>query len=355
MPLQSARLQTPEVRVESIARDLEVVWGLAVAPDGRVFLSERPGRIRVIDEDGGLRAAPWARVEVFADGEAGLLGLALHPAFPDSPFVYVVYSHLDDQGGVGNRVSRIREEGGRGGEEFVILEGIAAGRRHAGGAIAFGPDGKLYIGTGDVGRPARAQDPNSTAGKILRINPDGSIPDDNPFWGSAVFALGLRNVQGFDWDPETGRMVATMHGPSGEWARFGRDELNVIEPGANYGWPRVLGAVGLPGFTDPWLEYGEAIAPAAAVFYRGPIEPWDGDFFFATLSGEHLHRVLLAADRSTPEALERLWPSVYGRVRALAVGPDGALYFGTSNQDGRGHARPGDDQVFRVTRSTGSG
>ncbi len=352
MPQQVARLETPEVRVESLARDLEVVWGLAAAPDGRLFLSERPGRIRVIDQAGGLRGTPWARVEVFAEGEAGLLGLALHPAFADSPYVYVVYSHVDSEGVVSNRVSRFREVDGRGGDEAVIFEGIPAGRRHAGGAIAFGPDGKLYVGTGDAARAARAQDLGSLAGKILRLNPDGSIPEDNPLPNSAIYALGLRNVQGFDWDPWSGRMVATMHGPSGEWARFGRDELNVIQPGANYGWPKVLGSPGLPGFSDPWLEYGEAVAPAAAVFYRGPIEAWDGDLFFAALRGEALHRVVLAGDRVTPEALERLWPDVYGRVRALAVGPDGALYFGTSNRDGRGYARRGDDQVFRVMNST---
>ncbi len=354
MPAEAARLSTSEAVVEPLAEGLEVVWGLAVSPDGRVFVSERPGRIRVIAADGGLRASPWAVIDVWAHGEAGLLGLTLHPAFPDSPYVYVVYSYLDAEAGAVDRVSRLREQDGRGVDERVILSGIPAGARHAGGALAFGPDGKLYVGTGDTTEPRLAQDLSSLGGKILRINPDGSVPADNPFPGSPVYALGLRNVQGFDWEPRSGRLYATEHGPSGEWARFGRDEVNIIVPGANYGWPKVLGTSEVPDYTDPWLEYRDAVAPAAAAFYDGPILAWRGDLFFGTLRGEHLHRVSLAADGKTANSLERLWPDVYGRIRAVARGPDGHLYFGTSNRDGRGHARPGDDHVYRVVpRSTG--
>lgn len=186
MPAEAARLSTSEAVVEPLAEGLEVVWGLAVSPDGRVFVSERPGRIRVIAADGGLRASPWAVIDVWAHGEAGLLGLTLHPAFPDSPYVYVVYSYLDAEAGAVDRVSRLREQDGRGVDERVILSGIPAGARHAGGALAFGPDGKLYVGTGDTTEPRLAQDLSSLGGKILRINPDGSVPADNPFPRSPV-------------------------------------------------------------------------------------------------------------------------------------------------------------------------
>jgi quinoprotein glucose dehydrogenase len=347
MPQLSARVEVEEAIVELVAQNLEIVWSIDFAPDGRIFLTERPGRVRIIDPQDGLLPTPWAEIDVWDRGEAGLLGLALHPAFADSAFVYVMYTYRTVSGPHG-RVSRFREVDGRGDAEQVILDGIPAAARHSGGALAFGPDGKLYVGTGDATRPVIAQAIASLGGKILRINPDGSIPDDNPYGASPLFALGFRNVQGFDWDPITGHMFATMHGPTGEWRLFGRDEVNVIEPGGNYGWPVAVGVSATPELVDPLLEYSPAVAPAAAAFYDGPIALWRGDLFFATLRGEHLHRVTFTEDRSGVIAIERLWPDVYGRIRALRRGPDGYLYFGTSNHDGRGYPRPGDDQLFRV-------
>jgi quinoprotein glucose dehydrogenase len=355
MPEQRYRVEVAEAAVESIAQGLETVWAIDFAPDGRIFVSERPGRIRVIDPQSGLLPDPWAEVSVWESGESGLLGLALHPQYGDSPFVYVMYTYQDDEGDAKGRVSRFREVDGRGADEEVVLEGIPAAARHSGGMLAFGPDGLLYVGTGDATRAPIAQSRRSLGGKILRIRSDGSIPEGNPDEGSPVYALGLRNVQGFDWDFVSGRMFATMHGPTGEWAHFDRDEINVIVPGGNYGWPKVLGAPGDPRFVDPLLEYTPAVAPADARFYQGPITEWSGDFFFATLRGEHLHRVVLDDDRMTVRALERLWPDVYGRIRAVGRGPNGHLYFGTSNRDGRGHARPGDDQVFRIVPAMPSG
>ncbi len=347
MPAQRSRDEVGEARIETVASGLETVWGLDFAPDGRIFLTERPGRIRVIEPETGLRSEPWAEIDVWARGESGLMGLALHPAFPDSPFVFVMYTHRTARGPRG-RVSRFHDVDGRGTDERVILDGIPAAVVHSGGALQLGPDGALYVGTGDATEPRRAQDRGSLAGKILRITPNGNPHPDNPDPGSPVYALGLRNVQGFDWDPSTGRMLATMHGPTGEWGHQGRDEVNVIRAGGNYGWPEVLGAPEDPRFEPPLLEYRPAVAPAGAAFYNGPIQAWRGDYFFATLRGEHVHRVVLTDGGASVESLERLWPGRFGRVRAIAVGPDGHLYFGTSNRDGRGRPRAGDDHLYRV-------
>ncbi len=353
MPVQVARREVAEAEVEVLATDLQVISGIDFAPDGRVFVSERPGRVRVIDPGAGLLSEAWVEIPVWHVSEAGLVSLVLHPAFADSPFVYVMYIR-ETRLGVRGRVARFRERDGRGVDEQVIIEDLPAARFHSGGMLAFGADGALYVGTGDATQPELAQDPVSLGGKILRVNPDGSIPEDNPILGSPVYALGLRNVQGFDWDPATGRLFATMHGPTGEWGHQGRDEVNVIVAGANYGWPLVLGESAEQAYTDPLLEYSPAIAPAGATFYRGPIDAWRGSFFFTALRGEHLHRVVLTGDRTEVLELERLWLGVYGRLRALRSGPDGHLYLGTSNRDGRGGPRPGDDKLLRIVPASGS-
>lgn len=345
-PSPSAAFQP---RVEVVATGLEVPWALAFAPDGRIFVTERPGRIRVI-ENGRLRPEPVAVLPVAATGEGGLMGLALDPDFPRNGYLYVMYTYRAG-GALRNRISRLTLRGEVAGEERVLLDGIPGAGIHDGGRLAFGPDGKLYATTGDATQRDQAQRLDSLAGKILRLNPDGSVPADNPFPGSYVYSLGHRNPQGLAWHPETQQLYSTEHGPSGEMGLCCRDELNLIRPGANYGWPIVTGIAGDPRFTDPILYSGESTtwAPAGMDFVTGDrLAPWNGHLFFGALRGQHLHHVILGPDGTTVIFHEALFQGVFGRIREVKMGPDGYLYFTTSNRDGRGRPGPEDDRILRI-------
>jgi glucose/arabinose dehydrogenase len=213
----------------------------------------------------------------------------------------------------------------------------------------------LYVSTGDARNPSRSADPQSLAGKILRYTPEGAVPADNPTPGSAVFASGLRNVQGLAWDPDTRQLFAADHGPSGfprERFRRNNDELNAIRAGANYGWPSAAGPSRDPKYVDPVVTWNPAIAPSGLAVYSGARDSWRGSAFVAALRGEHLRRVSLARDAASESGWRvtsetRLFPEL-GRIRAVAMGPDGFLYFTTSNRDGRGVPRRGDDHVYRL-------
>ncbi len=348
MPAQYRVTAPAEVRVDTFVSGLEVPWSLAFAPDGRMFLTERPGRIRVV-QGGGLAPEPWATLPARAVGEGGLMGLALDPDFERTRRVYVCYT-FDDQGQPQNRISRLRDLGGRGGEEEVLLDRFPGAVAHDGCRLKFGPDGKLYATTGDATQRTQAQDLGSLAGKILRLNPDGSVPDDNPFGpASYVYSYGHRNPQGLAFHPRTGALFATEHGPSGEVGLGAYDEVNVIVAGGNYGWPLVVGVPGLPQFHDPLLCYPDAaVPPAGATFYFSTrIPQWTGNLLFTSLGAEHLQRVVLDAAGDVV-AIERLFDGVYGRLRDVIEGPDGALYVSTSNRDGRGSPRADDDRVLLI-------
>jgi len=223
-------------------------------------VTERTGSIRIVI-DGILQAKPYAKIDIVVKGEAGLLGLAIDPHFESNRFLYVYHTYLNNQGLLRNRVVRLLDHGTTGEIVKTIIDDIPADRIHNGGRIKFGPDRKLYITTGDADNGPLAQKMDSLAGKILRINPDGSIPTDNPFSGSPVYSYGHRNPQGLAWHPVTGQLFATEHGP------VGHDELNIISPGNNYGWPIVSGIVSDPRFLDPILESGlETWAPGGPCF-----------------------------------------------------------------------------------------
>ncbi|GBC81641.1 Aldose sugar dehydrogenase YliI [bacterium HR10] len=339
-----------DVRVDVVASGLQIPWAIDFAPDGRLFLTERPGRIRVI-RDGELQSEPWAQIPVAHEGEGGLLGLALDPNFAENGFVYVYYTYREGTR-LWNRVARLTDREGRGEDLVVLLDRIPGSTIHNGGRIRFGPDGKLYITTGDANVPTSAQDLASLAGKILRLNPDGSIPTDNPFPNSPVWSYGHRNPQGLAWHPVTGTLFSTEHGPSGLPPNCCHDEVNVIEPGQNYGWPSVFGIRGDPRFVDPILESGlDTWAPSGAAFYSGDQLPesWRGRFFFAALRGQHLGRVTLRSpDLRSVERFEKLFVGEFGRLRDVVQGPDGFLYVTTSNRDGRGIPRSGDDRLLRI-------
>ena len=336
-------------KIEKVAGGLQVPWSIVWAPDGRMIFTERPGRVRVI-ENGKLRPQPLFVVEdVEAAGESGLMGLALHPEFSSNRLLYLSYAY--PEGGVRVRVVRYRETPEGLVERRVIIENLPAARFHAGCRLRFGPDGKLYITTGDAGQRPLAQQLDSLAGKTLRVNDDGSVPPDNPFVGQQnarpeIWSIGHRNAQGLDFQPGTNLMFQTEHGPSGFDGGQGGDEVNIVEKGKNYGWPVIHHEQTRAGMESPLLEYTPACAPASGAFYRGSVlGNFKGNFFFGCLRGERLQRVVLDGRRVvSQEAVV----NNYGRIREVAEGPDGFLYFSTSNRDGRGDPAQDDDRIMRI-------
>jgi len=325
------------VTVEVIARNLEAPWALALASDGRLFVTERAGRIRLV-AGGQLQRKPVAVLKVVARNEAGLLGLALDPRFDENGFLYVCYTAAPTSGDHGyNRIARLTFRDGVAANETVLLDNMPAGVAHDGCRLKFGPDGKLYATLGDVGMRDLAQRLDSLAGKILRLNADGSVPADNPFAGSLVYSLGHRNPQGLAWDRD-GRLIASEHGPTGH------DEINYIRPGANYGWPRVRGKAGEAPFLDPIIESGNDTWAPSGIAIR------DHELFMTGLRGQQLYRMTLGPELEVTRR-PSLLAGTHGRLRDVVVAPDGALYVCTSNRDGAADPAtvPEEDFILKVT------
>ena len=326
-------------RVQTVATGLEIPWEIAFLPDGRALVTERPGRIRLLERDGRLRRTPVARVAVSAQGEGGLLGLAVDPDFAHNGFVYLYYTTAG-----GMRLERWRFSGGRLQPERSLVDGIAAGRIHDSGRIAFGPDGRLYVATGDAGDGPLAQRADSLNGKFLALSPEqyrgaGGSPE--------IVSRGHRNPQGFDWEPGTGRLVATEHGPSeGLDGPGGYDEVNEIVAGGNYGWPDKFG-FDQTGFNAPLRVYRDPIAPSGGTFVTRPGSAWTGSFVFACLRGHELHRLTFRDGGIVAD--QRLLHRRFGRLRTVVEGPRGDLYVLTSNRDGRGSPSHSDDRILRIT------
>jgi len=311
---------------QDLVTGLEAPWGLAFLADGSALVSERDSaRIRHVTASGGV-AEVGTVPGVVPGGEGGLLGLAIPPG---PPTIYAYFTGADD-----NRVVRMSFDGTALSEPEVVIEGIPKAGNHNGGRLAFGPDGMLYVSTGDASSPDRAQDLESLGGKILRLNPDGSVPPDNPFDGSPVFSYGHRNVQGLAFDDD-GRLWASEFGQN-TW-----DELNLIEAGNNYGWPIVEGVGGDDRFVEPVAQWTTAEAsPSGIAYVRDTI-------FLAALRGQRLWQVPIPDGVvGTPTDFAA---GEFGRLRAAALAPDGTLWVLTNNTDGRGDPRAGDDRILRVT------
>ncbi len=318
--------------VDIISTGHEIPWDIAFLPNGDLLLTERTGVFR---RTGSQRAEVQIE-DVIHSGEGGLMGIAVHPDFEQNQFIYLYYT--SDLNGGTNRVERFRLNGALLQKDKVIIENIPSSIYHDGGQLEFGPDGYLYVVTGDASQPNLAQDINSLAGKTLRLYDDGRIPEDNPF-GTAIWSYGHRNAQGITWDAQ-GRMWQTEHGRSG--ASSGHDELNLVEKGKNYGWPTIQGPETAPGMIAPVLESGATTtwAPSGMAYL-------DGSIYFAGLRGERLYKATITSDAKVSAFTEHFIEQ-YGRIRAVTVGPDGNLYISTSNQDGRAEAREGDDKVIKI-------
>ncbi|MFN0138633.1 MAG: PQQ-dependent sugar dehydrogenase [Pyrinomonadaceae bacterium] len=338
-------------RVETVVTGLEVPWAFAWMPNGDMLVTERPGRVRII-EKGKLRDEPVFVVpDVEPSSESGLMDISLHPEFAKNNFVYLGYAYNKD--GKRDKVVRYKFVASKLTEPKVIIEDIPSAPNHAGMRARFGPDKKLYITTGDATDWDLAQDNMSLAGKTLRLNDDGTIPSDNPFVGrqgyrAEIYSTGHRNAQGLAWQARTNLMFQTEHGPSSfEGRGSGADEVNIVERAKNYGWPTIWGTKTQAGLEAPLLEYSPACAPASAAFYNGDKLPaFKGNFFFGCLRGERIVRIVLDGRKVVKQ--EDLLSGLFGRIREIAEGPDGNIYFSTSNRDGRGSPAKDDDRIARI-------
>lgn len=342
-------LNPPDVSVDTWIEGLIAPWSLVFLNPDRALVSERGGDIRLI-EKGKLMPTPITTIEVAKGGEGGLMGLALHPRFPTEPYLYTMLTHAHDPVD-GNRVIRLRltADGRKADFDRIILQSLPGARVHDGGRIAFGPDGYLYVATGEIFERDLAQRHDNLGGKILRIDADGRIPPDNPFPNSPIWSLGHRNPQGLAFHPQTKQLFASEHGPSGEVGLGGFDEINLIEKGQNYGWPLAVGAVDRPEFRDPLVAWSEVTTPPSGMAF------WHNALFVATLRSQALIRITLRQDGSQyfVTGLERWFvhnrsSGKYGRLRDVVAGPDNALYLLTNNRDGRGSPKPGDDKILRL-------
>ncbi|MCA9374059.1 MAG: PQQ-dependent sugar dehydrogenase [Candidatus Gracilibacteria bacterium] len=338
-----------DYEVEVFAENLFVPWSIVFTDSNRVLVTERNGSLRII-QNGILLDEPLHTFsEVSLGGEEGLMGLALDPQYQQNKMIYLSYAYTQN-GKMWVKVVRFVDEGDQLSNEEVLLDKIPAAQYHAGSRLRFGPDGKLYVTTGDATQKELAQNMDSLAGKILRMNRDGSIPDDNPFEDSYVYSLGHRNPQGIDWFPGSDVMYSTEHGPSVFDGPAGGDEVNVIVAGGNYGWPRVSHERNEEGLIAPEIVYTPAVAPGSGMFYTSEVFPqFQGDFFFGMLKGEGIMRVRVQNDDFSEVLLyEELEGINFGRIRDVAQGPDGFIYFSTSNMDGRGNVQSGDDKILRL-------
>lgn len=344
--------------VQPVLGNLEVPWSIVFTDNNRMLITERDGAVRVAQSSDGnnwqLRDQP---IHVFSnissEIEEGLMGMTLDPSYPENKYVYICYAYPEN-GDLWDRIIRMTDLGNSFGDEKIIIDKIPSARFHAGCELGFGPDGKLYISTGDATDAKSAQDRGSLAGKILRLNADGTIPDDNPFGNSPIYSIGHRNPQGFDWHPENGLMFSSEHGPSGSDGPGGGDEVNLIEKGQNYGWPEVSHQKTKEGMIDPKLVFTPAIAPGSLTFHAdGAISEFNNNIFMAMLRGTGILRIVL--DPTDPSKIlwyERVPDIDFGRIREVTMGPDGNLYFATSNRDGRGSPASNDDRIFRIVKKS---
>lgn len=329
----------------TVAEGLNVPWEMDIAPDGRIFFTERPGVIRVIEKEKLLPEPVISFKAPFtSQGEGGLLGLVLDPKFEKNHYIYVYHTYTE-KNQIKNRVLRLVEKNNKAKVDKVIIKDLPGSKNHNGGRIKIGPDGYLYITVGDRYEPGLAQDKKSLGGKILRIGLDGSIPKSNPFPNSPIYSLGHRNPQGLAWHPESGELFASEHGQSAH------DEINLIQAGANYGWPKIQGDETSKKERDlrkPIVHSGNKTwAPSGMAFISQG--PWKGQLLVANLRGEQVLKITLnKKDPAKVEKIESIFKDL-GRIRNVYEADDGSIYLMTNNRDGRGEPKKGDDKLIRLT------
>ena len=334
--------------VEEVARGLDIPWSFVFTGPNRLLISERPGKItQMVDGKFPDKKTMYVFKEVSTSGEEGLMALALDPDYTYTKIVYAAVAYKSEAG-LAVKVVTLVDRNDHLELGKIIIDNIPAAKYHAGTALIFGPDKKLYISTGEATNKDIAQDLKSLGGKILRLNPDGTIPSDNPFPNSPVYSYGHRNPQGLAW--LNGKLYESEHGPSIFDGPAGGDEINLIQKGKNYGWPLVSHEKKQDGTEVPLKVFTPAEAPASLLAYSGKALPqFTGNLFFGALKGEGLIRLTLdPKDPSKIIGVEKMAKVKFGRIRAVAQGPDGFIYFSTSNLDGRGTPANTDDRIFRI-------
>lgn len=331
-----------QLKIQVLVKNLEVPWGMAFLPNEDFMFCERNGNINLLKK--GAKNYNLIMYRNVLVSEGGLLGLAIDPDFKNNRYFYI-YETVT----TGNQVVRLKLENDIPVVDQIILSGIPAANNHDGGALRFGPDGYLYLGTGDATVPQLAQNKNSLAGKILRIDRDGNPASGNPF-NTAIWSYGHRNVQGFDWTAE-GKMFATEHGPTSEFGWCCHDEINVIEPGKNYGWPIAIGGTESDSLTPPVYQTGNEVwAPSGCTFIKGKEwGSWENNFILGALKGQRLVRFSLNATNDNLVNRNDTLIGTHQRIRNIIQAPDGSLLFSTSNI-GTSNPPPlaGDDKIYRL-------
>jgi len=338
-PVSNLSNLTNSSGVEIIAEGLQAPRSIDISKDGRIFVSEKRGSIRVVD-NGTLLTEPVGDIKAENIGDAGLLGLTLHPNFTQNHLFYVYYTYSNSTG-LFNKVLMLTESNNRIIDSKTILDGIPGDEYRDGGRIKFGPDGKLYVSTGDASIPELSQDLDSLAGKILRTNEDGTIPQDNPFSNSPVYAYGFRNVQGLAWTPNSGALYSSDQGGAGN------DEINLISPGKNYGWPHeeCNSSDDDNRYTPPVLCFNPSLEPSGIAFAFSNKLGYQNHLIVATLKGSHLRDIDFDSGSQNTILVG------YGRIIDLVESEDGSIFVLTSNTDGRALPQQGDDKILRLTRS----
>ena len=330
----------------AVASNLYVPWSIVFPTENSMYIAQRSGEI-LYYKNSQPQSNFYKFSEISATNEEGLMGMVLDPDYPNSPYIYTSLAY-EENNQMFIKVVRLTDVNNQAKEVKILLDKIPAAKFHAGSRLRFGPDQKLYITTGDATKKEIAQDLNSLGGKILRMNKDGSIPEDNPFSNSYVYSYGHRNPQGIDFDPISGVLFSTEHGPSLFDGAAGGDEFNRILPGKDYGWPKVSHTDSTPEAIDPLLVFTPAVAPASGVFYTQDKYPsLKNTFLFGGLRGEGIFVIYLDESRQKVKSYEKL-NIAEGRIRDIAVSPDGYIYFSTSNKDGRGNPTDKSDQIFRL-------